>query len=60
MATAVYAQLPLYDNYQWRLVNADMVWDHWAVKEIAFFTLVECDDQVTMTAAFPRMSPGTP
>ena len=45
VATAVYAQLPLFDNYQWRLVNLDMVWDHWAVKEIAFFTLVECDDQ---------------
>ena len=49
VATAVYAQLPLFDNYQWRLMNLDMVWDHWAVKEIAFYTLVECADQVTAT-----------
>jgi len=39
--------MPPMDRMQWRLVNMEVMWEHWAVKELRFWESLDCQFQTS-------------
>lgn len=46
-APMTWSRLPALDRTQWRVVQGDLLWNHWAVKEVHFYEWIECGREVS-------------